>query len=707
MLRRLALAVLVAALGSASADAGPRAPVPSDAAAQFDALVAGTKKAMMADPKTALAAARRATALAESWQRSGEQQEAVATGLWLESEALTRSNRIAEARAALDRAIAIASADHKPTKLDGDLALSLARAARTASDIPLSLKSLQKAYGIFDALHEARGQSMALQGLGVIYQQARDFPRAIDYFARAAEVYSDDRSLRLSIANNMALAFQDAGRFAESLKQYRSALAEARALKSPFLEARILTNIAFTETKVGDLRAAAKAVGEAQKLLGRTSDSDWAPFIWGVKAEIDFERGDWANASADLDRAFAGVDLTTTILPFRDMHQIAYKIYRTTGAFTLALAHLEAYKRLDDEARSLAASANLALMNARFEFANQKLEIATLKTEQLRRDASFRESRAATQRLMLLSLVSAALGFIIWMAWRHRLLREHRDVISKANVELTRILGERDDEIGRRVETETHLRDAILAAEQANRAKTKFLANMSHELRTPLNAIIGFSEIIASGALPPAKTQEYSADINLSGRKLLAIFGDILDTARLDAGSVILSEEELVLGQCVDSAVARVSKLVNLAERTIVTAGDRKLRVRGDAQRLTQIVEKLLSNAVKFTTAKGRIEIAFGRASGGGADLVVSDDGEGIASEHMENIMERFGQVESAYARSHGGIGLGLPIVKSLVMLHDGTLSIQSEPGKGTSVCVHLPAERVLDRLSQDATVAA
>ena len=206
---------------------------------------------------------------------------------------------------------------------------------------------------------------------------------------------------------------------------------------------------------------------------------------------------------------------------------------------------------------------------------------------------------------------------------------------------------------------------------------------------------------------PASKSAEYSADINASGRKLLAILGDILDTARLDSGSVTLSEGEVGLAGCVDLAVAKVSKLSKIAERKIVTSGDRELRVRGDGQRLVQMVENLVSNAVKFTTSNGRIEIALLRAPDGGVDIEVSDDGEGIAPEQMENILERFGQVESAYARSHGGIGLGLPIVKSLAALHGGTLSIASELEKGTTVRVHLPKERVLGGSSQHATAAA
>jgi len=714
MLKRLLLVVVMALLGAGIACAGAAtAARPSNDAvrwAQFDGLVAGAKKAMMTDPQSALAAARSAAALAQGERMSARQQEAVATGLWLESEALTRTNQSAEARTVLDRAIRIAATDRKVTELDGELALSLARAARVGGDLALSLKSFQKAYDIFAGLGMARDQSMALQGLGVIYEQARDLPDAIGYFSQAAEIAPAEPSLQLSIANNLGLAFQHAGRYRDSLDQYSKALAVANSMDSGFLQARILTNIAFVETKLHELRAAQAAANRALKLLGKTDENGWAPFIFGIEAQVDFERGAMSSATADLDRAFAGTDLRETTALYRDTHEIAYRIYSALGAYPLALAHLEAFKRLDDEDRSLAASANLALMNARFEFANQKLEIERLKTERLQREASLRESRAATQNLGLVMLILAALAVIVWISWQHRLVRRHRDEISKANVELKKILGERDNEIGLRTETEAHLRVAMEEAEQANRAKTKFLANMSHELRTPLNAIIGFSEIIATGALPAAKAQEYSADINASGRKLLGILADILDTARLDAGSVCLSESKVSLSHCVEQVLARVAGQCVLGDKQVLVTVSRDIMVRADGQRLTQILEKLVFNAAKYTGPQGLIEIGCERVATGGIDITVADDGVGIPPEQLEHIMERFGQIESPYARSYGGIGLGLPIAKSLVTLHGGTLTIASQPDKGTVVRVHLPAERdlsVADSSNRQRTAAA
>ncbi len=703
----LILALVVLGASPACADQGTR---PASAAAkpgwaEFDGLVADAKKTMMADPKSALEKARGATAFAQRQPVSPGQQHALATALWLEAEALTRVNLIPQARVAVIQAIKIASSDGKITKLDGDLALTRARVADNDGDVELALKSYQKAYAVFVKIGQPRGQSIALQGLGSIYEEAHDLPREIYYYKEAAQVYSAEPVLQLTIANNVGFALHQAGRYEESLAEFRKALEIAITLKSPYLEARILTNIADTYAKLHNLSAAQSAANRALKLLGKDDKFGWTPFVWGIKAEIEFDRGALARATDDLAMAFRGVNLTKTIAPFRDIHEIAYKVYRATGNYPLALAHLEAVKRLDDEGQSLTASANLALMSARFDFANQKLQIEHLKTEQLQRDASLRESRFATLGVVLLGLILVAVLIIIWISWRHRVLGEHRDAISKANTELTRILGERDLEIERRIETESRLRDAKEAAEQANRAKTKFLATMSHELRTPLNAIIGFSEIISSGVVAPAKAQEYGADINAGGRRLLSILSDILDVANLESGTISLEEDELVLGEIVEDALENICDVV--AGKKLSVVGDRGSRVRGDAGRLVQVVQNLVSNAAKFTAPGGQIEIGLARASNGGVDVTVSDDGIGIPAEQLERVVEPFSQVAGVYARAQGGAGLGLAIVKSLVALHGGTLSVSSEPDKGTTVLVHLPAARVLPQRAVPDPVAA
>jgi|tagenome__1003787_1003787.scaffolds.fasta_scaffold20984849_1 signal transduction histidine kinase len=677
---------------------GAAAPLPSHQTAEdwapFDRLVAQSEKAMMADPSTALQRARAATEFAAHHRSSKRYAEAAATGWWLVAESQTRLNDVQAARRAVDKAAVLAGSDGRITKLDGDVELARARIAANTGDIGLALKSLQKAHAVFVRVGNARSQSQALQGLGSIYGKAHDFTREIGYYRQASQVYSGDPALLLSAANNLGFALQQLGRYDESVANFRDALKIAQSLKSPFLESTILTNLAFVYAKQQKLGDAERAVDRAMTLVKSAGDNESARDVWGVKAEIDYRKGALRAAATDLDNTFRGLDLKTTIAPFRDMHEIAYKVYRAEGNMPLALAHLEAFKRLDDQGRSLVASANLALLGAQFDFATQQLEIEHLKSAKLQRDISLRESRAAMQTILFLTLLAGALALIAWITWRHVLVHRHRDAISRKNMELLRTLGERDHEIVRRTEIESQLRLAMETAQQANRAKNHFLANMSHELRTPLNAIIGFSELLM---LRPReeKLREYAGSILQGGRHLLSNLNDVLDMARIEAGRMALREDVVAVDDLVQGALSLIGSNATAGKTIRVARSGPDVVLRCDETRLRQVLTNLLSNAVKFTGEHGNIELRA-ESIAGGIDLIVEDDGPGIPQGKLALILEPFGQDESAYARVHGGMGLGLPIVKSLVELHGGRFTLESAARRGTIARVHLPGERVV-----------
>ena len=246
-------------------------------------------------------------------------------------------------------------------------------------------------------------------------------------------------------------------------------------------------------------------------------------------------------------------------------------------------------------------------------------------------------------------------------------------------------------------------------AESANRAKSAFLATMSHELRTPLNAIIGFSEIMAHemfGPLGNARYGDYARHIQNSGTHLLDLINDVLDMSKLEAGRYTLEDKSIdvmdLLHAC--AALAAVPALQGGVTLDIVPARDLP-GLRADDRALRQVVLNLLSNAVKFTPPTGRVTIAAALREDGGLAITVADTGIGIAPEALRSIAEPFHQADSSISRRFGGTGLGLSISRNLVELHGGTLSIDSAPGRGTTVTVLLPAARVLteDRLAAPA----
>jgi PAS domain S-box-containing protein len=251
----------------------------------------------------------------------------------------------------------------------------------------------------------------------------------------------------------------------------------------------------------------------------------------------------------------------------------------------------------------------------------------------------------------------------------------------------------------RRAEYSMHV--AMEEAEQANQSKSEFLANMSHELRTPLNAINGFSEMIFSEALGPlgnVEYQKYAGYIKEAGQHLLDLINDLLDISRIEAGKVELAEETVDVAALVRSCIAMVRERADAADVQVYVDVDEELLplLRADGTRMRQIMLNLLSNAVKFTPSDGTVTVRAWYHIDRGFVLQVADTGIGIAADNIPKALTRFGQVESTLDRSYEGTGLGLPLTKSLVEQHGGTLDLQSQVGIGTVVTVNLPAKRAI-----------
>jgi two-component system cell cycle sensor histidine kinase PleC len=247
---------------------------------------------------------------------------------------------------------------------------------------------------------------------------------------------------------------------------------------------------------------------------------------------------------------------------------------------------------------------------------------------------------------------------------------------------------------------EQELRAALKNATEASRAKTNFLALMSHELRTPLNAIIGFSEILRNEMFGPLGNERYgcySANIHSAGKHLLALINDILDVSKAEAGKLDLHLEAVSLPHLIGQCVTLTEGKAREGQLTLTTdCGKSVPSLLGDEMRLKQIILNLVSNAVKFTPAGGKVTVGVYTESSGGLCLFVKDTGIGMPQELIPVALEPFRQLGSPRARRFEGTGLGLSLVKTLADLHQAELVIESEVGKGTQVRVFFPTSRNL-----------
>ena len=243
---------------------------------------------------------------------------------------------------------------------------------------------------------------------------------------------------------------------------------------------------------------------------------------------------------------------------------------------------------------------------------------------------------------------------------------------------------------------EQALDEARQSAARSDAGRDLFLASVSHELRTPLNAIIGFAELLATEAFEPqqpAKRREYASIIHQSGQHLLAVVNSILDASKIESGSFDIVAEPFQLGSLIDLCCDMVGLKAEQAGIALVRDLAPGLEdVVGDKRACKQILLNLLSNALKFTPAEGRVTVGA-RPDGNSVVLFVADTGIGIGARDLPRLGDPFFQARGSYNRPHDGTGLGLSVVRGLVGLHGGSISIESAPGEGTQVSVRLPLD--------------
>ncbi|MEG8098949.1 HAMP domain-containing histidine kinase [Candidatus Liberibacter brunswickensis] len=298
--------------------------------------------------------------------------------------------------------------------------------------------------------------------------------------------------------------------------------------------------------------------------------------------------------------------------------------------------------------------------------------------------------------ISLAGMLAMALSFFTYITYH----------LFKSNVKILSCQAEKDDliaelEIAKSISDETRKR-----AEEANLAKSRFLASMSHELRTPLNAILGFSEVMGLETMGPLNNdtyKEYIGDIHRSGQHLLNLINEILDISLIESGRCELIESAIslvdIMHECIIMLQLRAQeKNIEILQKTDPTLSS----VWADKKGMRQVILNLLSNAVKFNSTGGKVHITVGWTSGGGQYISVKDNGPGISEGEMPTVLSSFGQGSIAIKSVEQGVGLGIPIVRSIMANHGGKFLIKSKLREGVEVIAILPSTRVLNFVPDD-----
>jgi signal transduction histidine kinase len=679
-LRWPVIPTIVFLLGSGSVESCNAQSVRSGSALdRYEKKIAAARAEMLVDPQAAQSDAAHAERTAAAIVDPTKRGISTATAQWLQGEALLRTGNTERAGVLIAQALVMITSLAPRSKLYADILLSRGGAEGSQGRVGAALIDYQSAFSRYRILGDHRGQAMALLFIAWLYTEAMDQETALKYYDQAIDTYGTDPSLSVSIFNNRATAFSELKRYKEAMAQFKAALVLANQLNSRPLKAQIYANIALLQLADGNLAGAEQAMKSCARFTSARETSGLKAGMTAVSAQLALRRGQVAHAVRLITKALAELGPAGTSNSLKDIHQTAYDVFQAAGDSKSALVHLQALKRLDDDATKLATSTKTALMAARFDFANQELKISQLKADELRRGIAFERARAQTQRYVFFGVAAAVAAVIALLAFGLITLRRSRDQVRAANDDLAITNG---------------------ALGKALMAKTEFLATTSHEIRTPLNGILGMTQVmLADPQLTPAVLDRLGI-VHGAGLTMRALVDDILDVAKMETGNLTIESAPFDLCATVTEATRMWADQAHTKGLSFeVDLGGCPAMIHGDAARVRQIVFNLLSNAIKFTKS-GRVALTVDADEDGQMRVAVSDSGIGIPADKLDEIFESFRQAEAGTTRQFGGTGLGLSICRNLARAMGGDVSVASVEGEGATFTLVLPLTRA------DATVA-
>jgi len=631
---------------------------------------------LFTNPADALQSAEALKADLLKGDKSAYRLEDIGSLDWVEAASLLSLNRPREALAVAQRSLNIVKARAPGSVVQAELLLARGGATAALGRTPDALRDYQASFAIFGQHRQPRGQAVALQHIAAIYNDAHDYANALKYSKQSLDIYSAEPALAVSGYNNAAIAAYNLADFDSAEAEYRNALRAAEKLGSPLVRVRLLQNIADTQIVRGRLDAAQATLRQAFKLAGRPPASEWRSALLNSAAELALKRHDLPTAMRLMNETLSEVRTAQAPLQMQDIHRVAYEIYRQSGNAPAALRHLEQFRKIDDRARTLAASTSAALMSARFDFANQDLKISRLRQQQAEREVAMGRQRAHYHLLLGGSLLAAAMLVSVLLAIGFVSIRRSRNQVRAVNATLS---------------------DTNVELERALAARTEFLATTSHEIRTPLNGILGMTQVLLADRRIEQSVRARVELIHGAGETMRALVDDILDVAKMETGEFAVHPADMDLHRLLRDAGAIWTGQAETKQVALtVDVGDTPPGIVADEVRLRQVVFNLMANAVKFTD-RGSVRLsAMVDASEAGERLVlrVQDSGIGIPADRLQDIFEAFRQVDGGTTRRHGGTGLGLAICRNIARAMGGDVSVASVPGAGSTFTLRLPLVR-------------
>lgn len=672
------LTIIQAFASNSVAQPAPDAAEQSEMIADIEAELQSVNMKTFNNEPDALQLAIKVEERARSLPVSVKRTELIVRSIRYRASALVNSGDQKEALNQLSRAEELQLPEDSPSR--GGLYYARARIFETLGDFGKAIEYYGLAHEVYIAANKPESQAIALGQIANVYLRADQYDQVLLYASRSLDLKSKRSASNMANLTNLGIALVGLDRLEQARGEFIKALEISREGKFPSHECYILAKLALLEIQRGDNEAAYLRIEEALVLSRSENMGDALNDVLVARAELELLAGDLDAAKSTIETMFTNVDLLQTANIWLHRHEAGYKVYEALGEIDLAFAHHKAFKRLDDEAKNLAADANNAILSAEFEFSQKELEIERLHANQLESDAALVSAGRQQARIIGAAVSTAVLSALSFLGWAYFSARKTARITRTLNSELSA--------------KNKELLSSNANLEKANHAKMEFLATTSHEVRTPLNAIIGLTDVILRAEHFYDKHRDYLEVINTSGKNLLQILDDILDVSRLEAGRMQVNLRPLNIAGC----------LLDVAELWRNAAEEKGLSYKIDIEQdigsylcdeklLRQMLSNLLSNAIKFTH-EGGIALSLYKSTEKGLTFVVRDTGVGIDPENKKQIFDAFHQADSRSQRSFGGTGLGLAICKNIAAELGGEITVRSRAGKGSTFLVALPLEK-------------
>jgi signal transduction histidine kinase len=558
-----------------------------------------------------------------------------------------------------------------------------------------AIRSYHRAMHIASALNQTAIMAKCNQNIGVLYAEMKRPEEAMNYYKKALDLHRilKNRSGEAGVMQNIGNIYEGEKKYKEALGYYLSALRIYDNLKDLSSMATLYLSLGSMYEDQTDYNRSLDYYNRSLVIFQKENSQFGIAYSYISVGSVYYKRGEYEKAKTFLQRSLTISKKISLLENEADCHRLLAEVYYGLRDYVSAYAEKQEYEVLHDSLFNQTVQEQIAELELRYKTKLKDAEIDNLKME---REKAIRDMIRRT--IGLASIVLLTILIIVVYVYYSRILKRANDKLTKEVNERTQaqqeLLTIKENLEERVVERTRELEIAKLKAEESDKLKSAFIANMSHEIRTPLNAITGFSGLLLREDISHQKKQEYNDQIIKNNRILVNMIEDLIDTSRIESGSLQLHPSsvnpEQILSQMNEPIFENMAKKNKpFIEIIQDKANINTPTIYADPVRLHQVLWHLLDNAVKFTN-KGSIHFGCNE-NHHNMIFYVDDTGIGIPEEFKSVIFDKFRQLDESAKRKYGGTGLGLYYARKIAEMMGGNIWLESKQDGGSIFYFSVP----------------